>query len=41
MTPLKDIANDTCWVYSEGEYEEKLYKETDGYENESHKPPEW
>lgn len=41
MTPLKDIANDTCWVYSEGNYEEKLYKETDGYENESHKPPEW
>lgn len=41
MTPLKDLVNETCWTYSKGAYEEKLYKETFGYENESHQPPEW
>lgn len=39
--PLKDLVHDHCWTYHNGQYEEKLYKETSGYANESHQPPEW
>lgn len=39
--PLKDLVHDHCWTYHNGQYEEKLYKETDGYANERHQPPEW